>query len=80
MSATVPTGLVPGVPFADVERVQAAAHLAKTVLPGPVGEFLYSELTEWCWHGHRYDARGWGLALAADLERRALARPGRAAR
>ena len=57
-------------PTADINRAIRAASLAKTVLPGPVGEFLHNELYSWANSWHRFDFRGTAMALAADIERR----------
>lgn len=70
---TVPIGLVPAPPYADIARVLAASHLAKTVLPGPIGDYLHHELVVWCEYGHRFDKRGEALAITADLEARSRA-------
>lgn len=63
-----PVGLVPAPPYADIERVRAAALLARTVLPSRIGDFLARDLGAWCEHGHRYDNRGEAVAIAEELE------------
>lgn len=55
---------------AQLARVQAAALLAKTVFPGPVGELLHRELTSWCDVGRLWDKAGLAIAVAEDIEKR----------
>ncbi len=68
-----PVGLVPTPPYGAIARVRAASRLAKTVLPGPIGDYLHRELAAWCEQGHRYDVSGTALAITADLEARGRA-------
>jgi hypothetical protein len=56
--------------IADINRARNAAHLARTVLPGPIGDTLYRELAAWAEFGHRFDKGRQAMALAADLEAR----------
>lgn len=60
----------PATSWSDIARVRTAAGLAPKALPGPVGELVARELAWWCEHGHRFDMRGAGLAIAADVEAR----------
>lgn len=58
----------------DYPRVRDAAHLAPHEIPGPIGDFLKRELIAWCDNGWRFDANGWGPAIADDLLARHHAR------
>jgi len=57
----------------DLAKVRAAAHTARTVLAGPIGDYLHRELTAWCRDMHRFDLHGQGPAVAAHIERLAHA-------
>lgn len=67
---TAATALPVLVPGPDMERASAARHMAKVVLPGPIGELLYRELCAWIDWAHRFDKAGRGMALVADIEAR----------
>ncbi len=55
-------------------RVWACASLAKTLFPDAIGDRLYDDLVDWEKDGWRFDFRGRGPALMADIEARAKAR------
>lgn len=56
-------------PSADITRARDISHLAKTVLPGPIGDLIYHELQAWAEFGYRFDKAGRGMALADHVER-----------
>ncbi|MFC5950046.1 hypothetical protein ACFQH9_17375 [Pseudonocardia lutea] len=55
----------------DRSRFRAAAHHARRVYPGCVGELLHRELTAFAEFGHRFDRDGLVPRLATEI----LARP-----
>jgi hypothetical protein len=57
-------------PAPRVLRATLCARHARQLWPGPVGDQLSDYLEEWATGGWRYDHRGRGLALMADLEKR----------
>lgn len=42
----------------ELARLKAAASRARRVFPGPVGEFIFRELTGWASCGMRFDQDG----------------------
>ena len=64
------TWQAPPVPPGDLRRIRNASHLAKTVFPGELGEWLHDELKAWCDGGQAFGGHGRMLAIAADLEAR----------
>jgi hypothetical protein len=61
-----PPAMRPG----DVARIRNAAHLAKTVFPGQLGEWIHDELKAWCDGGQTFGGGGRMLAIADDIEAR----------
>jgi hypothetical protein len=57
-------------PAPEVVRATLCARHARTLWPGPIGEQLSDDLEEWAKGGWRYDVRGRGPALMADIEAR----------
>lgn len=70
------TWAAPPIPPGDVRRIRDASHLARTVLPGELGELVARELVAWCDVGQTFGGHGRMLAIAEDIETRhqALAR------
>ncbi len=68
--ATHPATGAPGPGAVALAAARCAALDAKTVLGGAAGEVIHDWLMDWAEIGWRYDNRGRGLALTADIQRR----------
>jgi hypothetical protein len=71
-------GNVPGLEFHEKSRLNAAAHHARRVYPGPVGELVDRELRAYAEFGHRLAGDGLAPRLAAQILAFQVAAPPRA--
>lgn len=64
------TGDAPSLPFHDASRFRAAAHHARRIYPGPLGELVAREFVAYAEFGHRF-----GDGLIPRLAAAVLATP-----
>ncbi|GAA4700554.1 hypothetical protein GCM10023215_44180 [Pseudonocardia yuanmonensis] len=61
------TGTAPELPPHDRSRFRAAAHHARRLYPGCVGELLHRELLAYAEFGHRFDREALMPRLAGEI-------------
>jgi hypothetical protein len=69
-------GAAPDIPPHDRCHIRAAAHHARRLYPGCVGELLHRELLAYADFGHRFDREALVPRLADEILARSIHPPG----